>query len=354
MKILFLSVHSVLEYQELSILTELDEKAQAGLDIEVFSVNGAYMNPTQSGDYMRSVIPNGRHYPHLFNVALQCDKDNLHPELIDWADVIFMHHNSAIPNQDTPQRWLSNNWDLFTKKKKRVVWRSIGQSTPEIEEFLQSYKKRGLVILRYSPYEHHIPNYAGHDAIIRFSEDPSVYDRWIGERERIITVAQSMKQRGNHLGFPIFEEATEGLNRKVFGPGNEDLGELWGGVIPYSELKANLREDRAYFYFGTVPAPYTLTFIEAMMTGIPVIAAGPKLRQIAPYNWPCYEIPDIISNGVNGFISDSVHDLRGYAEMLLADKAKAEKIGEAGRNTAIKLFGRKERMDEWVTFLKTL
>ena len=102
MKILLLSCHSVLEYDLMRILTELDTTptVDAGLNIEVFSLLGAYMNPTQSGDYLRSVIPKGRHYQGLYLIALQCDKDNIHPELLDWADIVLMTHNSKLPHQE--------------------------------------------------------------------------------------------------------------------------------------------------------------------------------------------------------------------------------------------------------------
>lgn len=350
MKILYMSVHSVLEYDELRLFTELDTEANAGLNLEVFSL-GAYTNPTQSGDYMRSVIPKGRHYPKLHGLAMQCDKDNLHPELVSWADVIMMMHNYAIPGSKTTIPWIVNNWQKFKDMKKRVVFRSIGQCVPQMEKELRKYREQGVQIVRYSPMEDRIPDYAGHDAIIRFYKDDQEFKGWTGEKKFLITVAQSFKKRGEHLGYHVFEKVAEGFPAKVYGTENEDLGEMNGGSPSYVNLKGELRQNRVFFYYGTQPAPYTLSLIEAMMTGIPVVAAGPRLRDTGIYRWPQYEIPEIITNGVNGYVSDSIDELRGYVHMLLEDEGKARAIGEAGRNTALKLFNRKDIMKQWADFL---
>lgn len=348
MKILYLSSHSILEYDEVCLLTEL----YAGLNIEVFSM-GAFSNPTQSGDFMRSVIPNGKFYPNLYGIAMQCDKALLHPELVDWADIIISMHNSAVPGQKLRQPWIGNNLKLFKEKNKRVIWRSIGQSTPEIEKEMKGYRDQGVQILRYSPLEEKIPNYAGHDAIIRFAKDADEFTGWIGDKKHVITFVQSFKKRGSHVGYSVFEDVTSGFSRKVFGTENEDLGEIGGGLRTYRELKEELKRARVYFYYGTQPAPYTLSFIEALMTGIPIVAVGKVLRQDdkRPYNWPAYEIPDIIQNGVNGFVSDNVEELRGYIQLLLDDSDRAKAIGDAGRRTALKLFSKKQIMNEWEVFL---
>lgn len=339
------------------LFTEIDSVfPEAKLNIEIFSLGGAFQNPLQSGDFLRNIIPKGRFYQNLYGVALQCDKDNIHPELVQWADIILSMHNSALPGQKHQQRWLANNIEKFREQKKKVIWRSIGQSTPEIENELKLYKKSGMSIVRYSPMERLIPNYAGDDAIIRFYKDPEEFGNWNGEKKQVITIAQSFKKRGDHLGYGLFDRITEGFNRKVYGTENADLGEVWGGTRSYEELKKDLRDSRAFWYFGTKPAPYTLSLIEAMLTGVPIIAAGPKLREDeqSPYKWKNYEIPSIISNGINGYVSDSIDELRGYIQLLLENDEVAKRIGEAGRETALELWDKKKIMGQWVEFLSKI
>lgn len=351
MKTLYLSSHSVLEYQELRILTELDNfYPEKPLNIEVFSM-GAYNNPTQSGDYLRNIIPKGRFYPDLYELAMQSDKDNIHPKLVEWADFILMMHNSGIPGQKEQQRWLVRNWPLFEKMKKKVGWRSIGQCNPDVEHELKKYRDKGMTIIRMSPLERQIPDYAGEDAMIRFSEDPEEFRGWTGEKKYVITISQSFKKRGEHLGFHLFDRITNGFNRKVFGTENYDLGDLWAGPRNYEELKKDLREARVFLYFGTQPVPYTLSFLEAMMTGVPMVVVGKSLRNTGIYKWPNYEAPDLITSGVNGYVSDSIDELRGYIQLLLENDEVARRISEAGRKTAIEVFDRKKANKEWYDYL---
>lgn len=336
------------------MLTELDDilPANQKLGIEVFSM-GAFMNPTQAGDYSRNVVPKGRFYPQLYTVALQCDKDNIHDELLDWCDVVWFMHNSSVSGQKEQQRWVVRNWDKIQKHKKKAIWRSIGQSTPSLERELLPYRQKGLKVVRYSPFEEKIPEYCGADAFIRFSKDKDEYKGWTGEKKQVITFAQSFMKRGESLGYHLFEKTTYGLSRKVFGKENENLGDLNGGFAGYESLKDELRQSRVFWYFGTQPAQYTLSFIEAMMMGIPVVAVGRKLRN-TQFPWDSYEVPDIISNGVNGYIADDVKELRGYVELLLNDYETANRIGQAGRETAIKLFDKQMIMSQWADFLRTL
>lgn len=350
MRILYLSSHSVLEYDELRILTELSEESNP---VEVFSM-GAYSNPTQSGDYKRSVIPQGQFYPHLYDVAMQCDKDNIHPELLQWTDICIMMHNSAIPGQKEQQRWLVRNWQTFKENNVKVIWRSIGQSTPAVEEELARYRSVGLKIIRYSPLEEKLPRFAGSDGLIRFAKDENEFVGWSGAQQRVVNIAQSLKKRGQHLGYSVLEQVFSGFNAKIYGTDNEDLGNLNGGSPSYEELKSILRENRVFFYFGTIPAPYTLSLIEAMMTGIPIVAVGRGLRRMAAYDWENYEVPDIITTGVNGYVSDNIQELKNFVQLLLDDGELARRIGEAGRQTAIQLYSKRQRMAEWGDFLRRL
>ena len=67
-----------------------------------------------------------------------------------------------------------------------------------------------------------------------------------------------------------------------------------------------------------------------------------------------YEVHEFITNGVNGYISDSRDELKRYIEMLLADYELAKRIGDAGRRTAIDLFGREKIKSEWEQFFASL
>lgn len=326
-----------------------------GMDIEIFSLHGAYMNPLTAGDFLRGVIPRGKFYQNLYSLAMQCDKDNIHEHLMQWCDVWLMTHNSQVPGQKVSQKWLADNWELAKRLKKKVIWRSIGQSTEAIEKELKRFHKEGLNIVRYSYKERVIPSYAGEDAMIRFSLDTSDFEPWQGEWQRVITIGQSFTQRGDHLGLELFQRITDGFQRKIFGTGNEDLGDLNGGTPSWYGLKEEMKKSRVFVYFGTVPASYTLGFMEALAAGIPVVAVGKNLRRDREiYGQDTYEVPELITNGVTGYVSDDITELRNYIQLLMEDHETARRIGEAGRKLAIELFDKKKIMNEWKEFLLRL
>ena len=270
-------------------------------------------------------------------------KDRLTKEFVDMFDCVIVMH---IP------RWISGNWEAM--KHKVVIWRTIGQSITNTEAELRPFREQGLKIVRYSPNEMNIPGYLGGDALIRFYKDPEEYKNWNGKNKRIVTFNQSMQQRTPHCNFPIYDEVTKSVPRILFGPGNEHL-EFSPGKVSFEQLKAEMRNNRAYFYTGTHPASYTLNFIEALMTGIPVIALGP-VHGNAQYLGVSglYEIDTIIRNSINGFISDDVDQLRKYCDLLLNDIDLAREIGANGRATALQYFGQETIQTQWKTYLQTL
>ncbi len=333
MKILYLPCHSILEYDEVKLLTELGH--------EVFSM-GSYINPATPHDLKRPPIE-GKYDDHLVSVATRYSKDNLHEDLVEPFDAIIIQH---IPE------WISNNWEII--KDKKVIWRTIGQSTAYVEAQLAPFRKEGLKVLRYSPKEENIAFNIGTDAVIRFYKDPAEYGDWNGLTNQVITIAQSMKRRGVFCNYDAFDKATTGFERKLYGADNGD-SEIWAGQLSYEELKQVLKDSRSYFYTGTQPASYTLAFIEAMMTGIPIVSVGEEIgNSVFRNEMDTWEIPDIIKNAENGFISNNIDELRANIAELRDNHELARKIGEAGRQTAIELFGKEKIKAQWKEFLNNL
>jgi len=217
------------------------------------------------------------------------------------------------------------------------------------ERVLSEYRPEGLKIVRYSPIEQFIPGFSGGDVTIRFYKDPAEYKGWTGEKKQVITVAQAMKTREDALKFSIFEACTRGFPRTLYGFSNQNVSEVyWGGALTYPELKRTLRENRVFFYTCTFPAPYTMAFMEAWMTGIPIVAIG---RTLAGFN---IEVPDLMKNGINGFTSDSLTELREYVATLLEDYELAKRVSSEGRKKAIELFDKDKIKEQWRSFFESL
>jgi len=208
-----------------------------------------------------------------------------------------------------------------------------------------------MEIVRYSPAERTIPGYLGQDALIRFYKDPEEYKAWVGGIGRVITFAQDMRRRDQACNYSFFEEVTRPFPRHLFGPNNEGMN--WStGRIPHEQQKRELRENNCYFFTGTHPASYTLGFIEAWMTGIPIVAVGPQHGNAFYFpGHDLYEIPKLITNGVDGFFSDDMNELRQYISALLNKRELVAKISAAARKKAIELFGRDAVAEAWKKYL---
>lgn len=343
MKILYLSCHEILEHDEVSLFNELG--------YQIFSP-GAYVCPQNRGDQcLRPDIPGLVYDPSVVEQYHQIGithpgedgKDHLTKEFVDNFDVVIVMH---MP------RWIQKNWQAI--KHKRVIWRTIGQSVTSTERSLIPYRAKGLKVVRYSPNEANIPYFIGQDAFIRFYKDPNEYKDWNGNTKQVITFAQDMQGRGSHCNYDLFEQVTRPFSRKLFGPGNNQPG-FGMGRVSFSQLKQELRDAGVYFYTGTHPASYTLNFIESWMVGTPLVCIGPKHGNAEVWrNHNLYEIPSLIQNGVNGFISDNPAELTDYIGMLMRDKNLANSISEVGRNEAIRHFGKDMIKGAWKAFLETL
>ena len=333
-KMLYLSCHSIHEYEEVKLFTELG--------IDVFS-HGAYLDPNKPDDPMRPGFP-GRKDEKMIELAKIHPKEKLTKEMIDPYDVIVVMH---VP------KWIIYNWELF--KNKTVIWRCNGQSCQNDENSLKHMRKEGLKIVRWSPMERTIPDYLGEDAVIRFGLDPDEWKGWNGAIPQVVTVGQSMVKRRQFCGWDTFLEATKGFRRKLYGPHNEDAGKLNGGFLPIKALKQVYQNNRVYFYTGTFPAPYTLNFIEAFMTGIPIVAIGP-IRGNPPYlpGQQTYEIHNIIEQGAEGFVSDNIEQLQYMVRLLMERKDVAKYISENARKRAISLFGKEKIKEQWRKFFEGL
>lgn len=335
MKILYLSHHSVLEFYEVSLFLEMGH--------DVFSA-GAYSDPKGHKLLHRPGIEGAPYYPEYERICREHPKTELPQDFIDEFELIICMHNPDV---------LIENWPRM--KHKKVIFRSIGQNTPELERILKPLKDEGLKVVRYSPMEKNIPDYMGEDAMIRFYVDKEEFKDWNGNNKRVINFTQSLKDRGNNCYYNTILETMSGYDSKIFGPGNENLGNLNGGSVPFELQKGQLRDSRVFFYAGTWPAPYTLSFIEALMTGTPVVSISGQLSKIPSVpEWDFHEISSIINNGTSGFIAQTINEARGYIRQLLDNDDLSVKISEGGRKKAIELFGKGFIKSEWDNFFKKL
>jgi len=209
-----------------------------------------------------------------------------------------------------------------------------------MERFMAQFP---VEIVRYSPKERCLPDFAGEDALIRFGKYPSDYGPWTGEVETVLNIAQHERvphARDWWLNWGFWEEATKGLPTTFAGPHTELIGGL--GSLDYPAMLAWLCKARAYLYTGTQPASYTLGLIEAMLTGIPVFSIGPQRMSL----------PDLFEgHEIAMDASDDPDKARDWLNEWLGDWSFAKMVSPEIRERAIALFGIETIGPQWKAFL---
>ena len=346
MNLLILSSHSILEYDDLRLFSDL------GYDV---FIPGAYADPSNPGEMgSRPPLPNAPHHPELNalcdeqrerhgNIGLDMGivdwaKADLHPKLIDWADVIMVNC--------FPDTWIGYQWERI--REKRVIWRTIGQSNPHLEHEMKRFE--GLEIVRYSPAEKRAfsvtGQFAGEDALIRFCKYPSDFPAWIGDNLVVGNVTQNLLERGEHCGLEFWEQATKGLPTQPAGLGSERMGGL--GWLSYEGMLDYLRHLRAYLYMGTQPASYTLGLMEAMLAGVPVVSIGPAgmwMPALFEAGHPDDELLPMDS------VFDEPWGAKVKLHLLLDNEQMAQTISGNQRRRAAHLFGPETIGPQWLDFL---
>lgn len=355
MRVLLLLAHEIEEYMQVLLMHELGH--------EVFSI-GAYIRPARPNadpaTILRPPLPQVPEHPALVAAVERlaegqpagfdpqmAAKSHLPAEVIEWADVIICHH--------LEHTWLAPQWNRI--RHKRVIWRTVGQSTHGNEWMMRPLREDGLQIVRYSPKERNLPEFAGEDALIRFWMDPDEWGGWTGDDAVVTNITQSLYRRSleddrrtlkpagqQWTNWQFWEQTTKDLPRRPAGPESEVIGGV--GALPLDGMKALLRSARCYLYMGTQPASYTLGLLEALMTGIPVVSIGPAWHAMWPYSPDLFEGHELAQWGY-----DRPSEAREKLMDLLEDHEYARQVSAHQRELAIEEFGKATIARQWQEFL---
>lgn len=343
-RVLLCLSHAIEEYDQLRLLHSLG--------YEVASIGG-YIDPAHPHDPKRPALPEVPYYPELRAAVDALDTaDNLGnaqanlPEVIlDWLGpdgvIIFHHHLWRLFGQwERIRRWRAGS------SGRRVIWRTVGQSVAANEAEAAPFRADGLEIVRYSPKERNLPGYLGEDALIRFWKDPAEWGGWTGDDPTVVQFVQSFPARWEWCNRPFFEQATQGLPRRAYGPDSEQLA-YGGGQLEPAAQRAVLRAARCYLYTGTQPASYTLGLIEAGMTGTPIVSIGPAHMTIFPPYGPALFEGHELALGW----SDDPREAHDMATALLGDPDWAAAVSEMQRQRFVATFGREPVAAAWKAYL---
>lgn len=150
-------------------------------------------------------------------------------------------------------------------------------------------------------------------------------------REKVIlTVANDFINRGPLLGFNIFQNVTKNLPVKIVG-NTKGLSEPAKST---SELVKAYQSSLIYFNTSLV-SPIPTSLLESMACGCAVVTTATCM------------IPEIIKDGVNGYITNDENEMRARIQYLLDNPEKARELGENARKTILNDFSLLKFVDNW-------
>lgn len=156
--------------------------------------------------------------------------------------------------------------------------------------------------------------------------------KYTGIVNKGIVVVNNFSKRGRRVGLDIVEKVKKYIPLDIIGMNSIDVGGL--GEIPHQQIPPFISQYR--FFFN--PMRYTslgLAVCEAMMVGLPIIAL------------PTTEMPEIIKNGKDGFMSNDIDVIIEKMQILLQDRDYALSLSTHVKNTAHQKFDIHRFIKEW-------
>ena len=151
------------------------------------------------------------------------------------------------------------------------------------------------------------------------------------ERENtILSVVNDWINRDWCCGFLFWQDLIQGLPYKVVG----DTPGLSKPAASTEELVATYQNSRIFLNTSTI-SPVPTALMEAMSCGCAVVSTATCM------------IPEVIENGVNGFITNNVGEMKQYLVDLLNDEDMAKEIGENARKTIVEKYSSEQFVKNW-------
>lgn len=157
----------------------------------------------------------------------------------------------------------------------------------------------------------------------------------IVKENHVLTVANDFANRDYCLNFTGWKRIVKDFGCRLIGDNP--------GLSISAPLDILVREyNKCAIYLNTSTlSPIPTSLLEAMSCGCAVVSTA-----------TC-EIPSIITNGVNGYISNDENELRDYIKLLLNDEDKRKELGHNARQTILDNYGEQQFIDQWNEIFNT-
>tara|TARA_R110002051_G_C8688119_1_gene492638 strand:- start:415 stop:1431 length:1017 start_codon:yes stop_codon:yes gene_type:complete len=151
---------------------------------------------------------------------------------------------------------------------------------------------------------------------------------------QVLSVVNDWINRDWCCGFSIWQNIINGLPFQVVGdtPGLSEVAKSTEDLVKVYQ------SNRIFLNTSTI-SPVPTALLEAMACGCAVVTTATCM------------IPEIIENGVNGFISNDETELKQYLVDLLNDEDLAKNLGREARKTIVENFSQEKFVLKWDSLL---
>jgi glycosyltransferase involved in cell wall biosynthesis len=189
-----------------------------------------------------------------------------------------------------------------------------------------------------SDYSKNVWNINYNTKIIHHGIDSNkFYNLPITKEQYVLTVANDFIKRDYCLNYSGWKRITDGIPTRLVG---ETEG-LSRSADSTEELVEEYNKCAVYFNSSTI-SPIPTSLLEAMSCGCAVVSTATCM------------IPEIIQNGINGFISNDEAELTSYLKLLLNNEELRKTLGENARKTIINKFSESEFIRQWNEVFDTI
>ena len=190
----------------------------------------------------------------------------------------------------------------------------------------------GLINVFISDFSRNAWGISENSRVIHHGLDLETFKPTEEEKENyVLTVANDFKNRDFCLNYEGWQRITKGIKTKLVGEGN---GEGTAVCKTTEEVVSEYNKCSVYLNTTTL-SPIPMSLLEAMACGCPVVSTATCM------------IPEVIENGVNGFISNDEEELNQYVNTLLKDESLRKKMGENARKTIAESFSEENFIKNW-------
>jgi hypothetical protein len=310
----------------------MKENRMKRLKILIWHIHGSYLNTLEHIDHdwylpVKPGKPEGYiGYGSTFDIP-----NNVHEVLAE--EVRNLKLDLVI--HQTPKNYFEDQYEILSPEQLRLPRIYLEHNTPKphATDSHHPIDDPGVLLVHVTHYNRLMwDNGRTPTIVIEHSTVIDPHVQYQGHLERGITVTNSMQRRGRIVGLDIFLEARQKIPLDCAGMQTEELGGL--GDIPYRDLHRRVAEYR--FLFS--PMRYTslpLSVIEAMSIGMPVVALATT------------ELPTVIENDRNGYLSCNIDELIERMRFLLAHPAEAQRLGAGAKKVARERFSLERFTRDW-------